>query len=65
MTKTVKHEGDLVELSVRYPELRVFKCSEKQGIKKIKQLLIDDTILERNSPQVSISSSALFLTDTC
>lgn len=46
---------DNIELSVKFPELKVFKWSEKKGIKQIKHFIVDENILE-NIVEVSINT---------
>lgn len=43
MTQRFTVDDDQIELSVKCPELKVFRCSEKRGIKKIKLYLIDQS----------------------
>lgn len=49
----MKHNGDDIELSVRYPEIKVFKSSEKQGINLISLFVIDDKNLGTKQTEVS------------
>ena len=54
LSKKMAHCGDNINLSIKFPELRVFTCNEKQGIKPLTTYVIDEENLASKTEKVKI-----------